>query len=128
MIDLNNLDRKLSELERRLDEALSKETKETLTDFVSMKRKKVKINKGKRTKQTGIEYLRDIYKHDYRCPVKFDTAEKMQLEIMDEFSEWLAKEEYVLGHLSSTWRKRVNDPPISMSVLYQMFLDNKKTK
>ena len=91
MIDLNDR-------EKKLEEALSKETKETLTDFVSMKRNKVK-----------------------------DTAEKMQLEIMDEFSEWLAKEEYVLGHLSSTWRKRVNDPPISMSVLYQMFLDNKKT-
>lgn len=120
MIDLNDM-------EKKLDEALSKETKETLTDFVNMKRNKVKINKGKRTKQTGIEYLRDIYKHDYRCPIKFDTAEKMQLEIMDEFSEWLAKEEYILGHLSSTWRKRVNDPPISMSVLYQMFLDNKKT-
>jgi len=84
MIDLNDM-------ERKLDEALSKETKETLTDFV------------------------------------IDTAEKMQLEIMDEFSEWLAKEEYILGHLSSTWRKRVNDPPISMSVLYQWFLDNKKT-
>ena len=91
MIDLNDM-------EKKLDEALSKETKETLTDFVNMKRNKVK-----------------------------DTAEKMQLEIMDEFSEWLAKDEYILCHLSSTWRKRVKDPPISMSVLYQMFLDNTKT-
>ena len=35
MIDLNDM-------ERKLDEALSKETKETLTDFVNMKRNKMK--------------------------------------------------------------------------------------
>ena len=34
MIDLNDM-------EKKLDEALSKETKETLTDFVNMKRKKI---------------------------------------------------------------------------------------
>ena len=37
MIDLNDLDRKLSELERRLDEALSKETRESLTEFINKK-------------------------------------------------------------------------------------------
>lgn len=37
MIDLNNLDSKLSELERRLDEALSKETRGSLTEFINKK-------------------------------------------------------------------------------------------
>jgi len=41
MIDLNNLDRKLSELERRLDEALSKETRGSLTEFINKKRNKM---------------------------------------------------------------------------------------
>lgn len=120
MIDLNDL-------ERKLDEALSKETKETLTDFVNMKRNKVKINKGKRTKQTGIEYLRDIYKHDYRCPIKFDTAEKMQLEIMDEFSQWLVNNEWKLNYATGKWENLDHLYLHSMSELYQMFLDNKKT-
>lgn len=120
MIDLNDM-------ERKLDEALSKETKETLTDFVNMKRNKVKINKGERTKQTGIEYLRDIYKHDYRCPIKFDTAEKMQLEVMDEFSQWLLWKGWLRNEYGFWYNKNIIGAAHKFSGVYQMFLDSKKT-
>lgn len=47
MIDLNDM-------ERKLDEALSKETKETLIDFVNMKRNKME--------KTAVEWLIDWMK------------------------------------------------------------------
>lgn len=74
-----------------------------------------------------LEYGYNQLKYgEYFTKETWDKAEAMQMKSMDEFSEWLAKEEYILGHLSSTWRKRVNNSPISMSVLYQMFLKSKE--
>lgn len=46
----------LSKLESKLDEALSKETRESLTEWIGFKRKKPKI----RTMETAVEYPNEL--------------------------------------------------------------------
>tara|TARA_R110000823_G_C15620375_1_gene467520 strand:- start:15 stop:230 length:216 start_codon:yes stop_codon:yes gene_type:complete len=53
-------------------------------------------------------------------------ARRMHIETMDEFSQWLSNEKYILGHSSGTWRKSINNQPILMSELYQMFLKSRE--
>lgn len=76
-------------------------------------------------KETGIEYLKEVYKNDFRNPLVFDSAELKQLNIMDNFSQWLVKEKYILNYLNGKWQKPA-DEQRKMSELYQIFLKSKE--
>ena len=49
----------------------------------------------------------------------------IDIELMDEFSAWLAGEKYILSHLTGLWRKNImaEEKPKKMSELYQMFIE-----
>ena len=82
-------------------------------------------------KETGIEYLADIYDDvDFARPDVFRTAYFKQLESIDEFSLWLVNEDWMPNYGSGLNRgkwERVGDDLYTMSELYQIFLkENKK--
>jgi hypothetical protein len=80
----------------------------------------------KKIKQTGIEFLRDYYKNDYGEPNLFDVADKLQMETMDEFSQWLADDGWIKSAYGSLWYNgKVNEKPNKLSEVYQMFLKSK---
>jgi hypothetical protein len=82
----------------------------------------MKKNKTK----TGIEYLRSVYDKDYRCPLVFEAAEMLQMETMDEFSQWLADDGWIKSAYGSFWYNgKVNEKPNKLSEVYQMFLKSK---
>jgi hypothetical protein len=83
----------------------------------------MKKNKSK----TGIEYLRGIYDKNDSCPLVFEAAEMIQMEIMDEFSQWLADDGWIKSAYSSLWYNgKVNEKPNKFSEVYQMFLKSRK--
>jgi hypothetical protein len=76
--------------------------------------------------KTGIEYLRGVYDKDYRCPLVFDAAEMLQLETMNEFSQWIYRKNYRMSHYNSLWYKEPNiTQPHELSELYQKFIQSK---
>jgi hypothetical protein len=80
----------------------------------------------KKIKQTGIEFLRDFYKNDYGEPNLFDKADKIQIQIMNEFSQWIFRENYRMSHYNSFWYKENNiTKPNELSELYQTFLQSR---
>ncbi len=50
----------------------------------------------------------------------------MSDELLDEFSRWIAKEEYCLSYIKGTWIKDMYNKPLQMSELYQVFLKSKQ--
>lgn len=50
----------------------------------------------------------------------------MSDELLDEFSLWIAKEEYFLSYIKGTWMKDLYNKPLQMSELYQVFLKSKQ--
>jgi hypothetical protein len=83
--------------------------------------------KKKNVKQTGVEFLRDIYKNNYGDSYFFDEADKLQIQIMNEFSQWIYRENYRMSHYNSFWYKEPNiTQPNELSELYQLFLESKK--
>ena len=81
-------------------------------------------------KETGIEYLADIYDDvDFARPDVFRTAYFKQLESIDEFSLWLVNEDWMPNYGSGLdkgkW-ERVGDDLKTMSELYQIFLEQNK--
>jgi|LakMenE01Jun11ns_1017448.scaffolds.fasta_scaffold9524234_2 hypothetical protein len=52
-------------------------------------------------------------------------AREMHIETMDEFSQWLVKEKYILNYLNGKLQKP-KDEQRPMSKLYQMFLKSKE--
>ena len=78
-------------------------------------------------RESPIRYLEDIFENgEYLSHGIWVDAYKIELNNMDLFSQWLASEEYILGHSSGTWRKSINNHPILMSELYQLFLKSKE--
>ena len=81
-------------------------------------------------KETGIEYLADIYDDvDFARPDVFRTAYFKQLESIDEFSLWLVIEDWMPNYGSGLDRgkwERVGDDLKTMSELYQIFLEQNK--
>lgn len=75
--------------------------------------------------KTGINYLKFALDKDNKCPMLFDTAEMLQTEIMNEFSQWLVREKYILNYLNGKLQKP-KDEQRPMSELYQMFLKSKE--
>jgi len=81
-------------------------------------------------KETGIEYLADIYDdEDFARPDVFRTAYFKQLDSIDEFSLWLVNEDWMPNYGSGLdkgkW-ERVGDDLKTMSELYQIFLEQNK--
>jgi hypothetical protein len=52
----------------------------------------------------------------------------IDIELIDEFSQWLSDEKYIISHLTGLWRKNImeDEKPKKMSELYQMFLESKQ--
>ena len=83
----------------------------------------MKKNKSK----TGIEYLKGIYDKENKCPLVFEAAEMLQLETMNEFSQWIYRKNYRMSHYNSFWYKENNiTQPKELSELYQLFLESRK--
>ena len=50
----------------------------------------------------------------------------MSDELLDEFSKWIAKEEYVFSYNNGKWIKDMYNKPLKMSELYKVFLKSKE--
>jgi hypothetical protein len=75
--------------------------------------------------KTGIEYLQFALDKDNKCPLLFEAAEMLQLGIIDEFSQWLVKEKYILNYLNGKLQKP-KDEQRPMSEIYQMFIKSRE--
>lgn len=78
--------------------------------------------------KTGINFLKFALDKDNKRPMLFNTAEMMQMEIMDEFSKWIKDEKYKLSEHTGLWGKYLfaEEKTVKFSELYQMFLETKK--
>jgi len=82
----------------------------------------MKKNKSK----TGIEYLKGIYDKENECSLVFEAAEMLQLETMNEFSQWIYRKNYRMSHYNSFWYKENNiTQPKELSELYQKFIQSR---
>ena len=75
----------------------------------------------------GIDFYIKEMNESKKSPL-FKALQKIDIEIMDEFSAWLANEKYILSHLTGLWRKNImeEEKPKKMSEMYQMFLKSKQ--
>ena len=71
---------------------------------------------------TGIEYLRGVYDKDYRCPLVFDAAEMLQVQIIKDFSMWLGDEGWVMRRTGFWINKEKNEDCVNLGTLYIHFL------
>ena len=77
--------------------------------------------------KTGINFLKFALDKDNKRPMLFDTAEMLQMEIMDEFSKWLVNNEWELNYSNGNWEKLDDEIQIlSFSELYQIFLKSRE--
>ena len=76
--------------------------------------------------KTGINFLKFALDKDNKRPMLFDTAEMLQMEIMDEFSKWLVNNEWELNYTTGEWENLDSLHQHSMSELYQMFLKSRE--
>jgi hypothetical protein len=90
-------------------------------------------------KQTPVDWLKnELTEKDYNLAKKtflqideslegiflkniFKEAKIREMEIMDNFSQWLVKEKYILNYLNGKWQKPA-DEQRELSELYQLFL------
>ena len=95
-------------------------------------------------KQTPIDWLKnELTEKDYNLAKKtflqideslegiflkniFKEAKIRQMEITDEFSQWLANNEWELNYTTGKWENLDSLHQHSMSELYQMFLKSKE--
>lgn len=77
--------------------------------------------------KTGINFLKFALDKDNKRPMLFDTAEMLQMEIMDEFSKWLVNNEWELNYTTGKWENLDDEIQIlPFSELYQIFLKSKE--
>ena len=77
--------------------------------------------------KTGINFLKFALDKDNKRPMLFDTAEMLQMEIMDECSQWLVNNEWELNYSNGNWEKLDDEIQIlPFSELYQLFLKSKE--
>ena len=77
--------------------------------------------------KTGINFLKFALDKDNKRPMLFDTAEMLQMEIMDEFSQWLVNNEWELNYSNGNWEKLDDEIQIlPFSELYQIFLKSRE--
>jgi hypothetical protein len=82
--------------------------------------------KKKNVKQTGVEFLRDIYKNNYGDFYFFDEADKLQIQIMDEFSLWLSDKGWKMPYSNGDWyNENISDNAYTFSKVYKLFLKSR---
>ena len=78
----------------------------------------MKKNKSK----TGIEYIRGIYDKENKCPLVFEAAEMLQVQIIKDFSMWLGDEGWVMRHTGFWGNELMNEDCVNLGTLYIHFL------
>lgn len=76
--------------------------------------------------KTGINFLKFALDKDNKRPMLFDTAEMLQMEIMDEFSKWLVNNNWRLNYSMALWENSVDFNIYSLNDVYQIFLKSKE--
>ena len=80
--------------------------------------------------ETPIQWIhRQSYELDFDDHLTddiFEEASRKQLELMDNFNEWLVINEWQLNHTTGYWQNNNEIDLSTMSALYQMFLKSKK--
>ena len=78
-------------------------------------------------KETGIEYLMECIT-DSKNPKIYEIAQQKQMDVMNEFSQWIHDNEWSKNNNSALWfhyKKMYED--FEFSEVYQLFLTSKKT-
>lgn len=77
-------------------------------------------------KKTGINYLKFALDKDNKCPMLFETAEMLQMEVMEEFSIWLLANNWEFNYTTRIWENYENPFQHSFSDVYELFLKSKE--
>jgi len=77
-------------------------------------------------KISGIEYLKEVYKNDFRHPLVFDLAELKQMDVMEDFSKWLLSNGWEFHYSKKIWINHENSNQYLFTEVYQMFLESIK--
>ena len=77
-------------------------------------------------KKTGINYLKFALDKDNKCPMLFETAEMLQMEVMEEFSIWLLANNWEFNYTTRIWENYENPFQHSFSDVYEIFLKSKE--
>lgn len=76
--------------------------------------------------KTGINYLKFALDKDNKCPMLFQTAEMLQMEVMQEFSIWLLANNWEFNYTTRIWENYENPFQYSFTDVYQLFLKSKE--
>lgn len=76
--------------------------------------------------KTGINYLKFALDKDNKCPMLFNTAEMLQMEVMEEFSIWLLANNWEFNYTTRIWENYENPFQYSFSDVYELFLKSKE--
>ena len=76
--------------------------------------------------KTGINYLKFALDKDNKCPMLFDTAEMLQMEVMEEFSIWLLANNWEFNYTTRIWENYENPFQHSFSDVYELFLKSRE--
>lgn len=77
-------------------------------------------------RESPIRYLEHIFEDgEYLSHGIWVDAYKKELDNMDDFSQWLVKEKYILNYLNGKLQKP-KDEQRPMSELYQLFLKSRE--
>ena len=77
-------------------------------------------------KKTGINYLKFALDKDNKCPMLFETAEMLQMEVMEEFSIWILANNWEFNYTTRIWENYENPFQHSFSDVYELFLKSKE--
>ena len=78
-------------------------------------------------RESAIRYLEDIFEDgEYLSHGIWVNAYKIELDNMNNFSKWLANNEWELNYTTGKWENLDSLHQHSMSELYQMFLKSKE--
>ena len=76
--------------------------------------------------KTGINFLKFALDKDNKRPMLFNTAEMLQMEIMEEFSIWLLANNWEFNYTTRIWENYENPFQYSFTDVYQLFLKSKE--
>jgi hypothetical protein len=76
--------------------------------------------------KTGINYLKFALDKDNKCPMLFETAEMLQMEVMEDFSIWLLANNWEFNYTTRIWENYENPFQHSFSDVYELFLKSKE--
>ena len=76
--------------------------------------------------KTGINYLKFALDKDNKCPMLFETAEMLQMEVMEDFSIWLLANNWEFNYTTRIWENYENPFQHSFSDVYELFLKSRE--